>query len=120
MLLSYKGGKTGKQYSFVVGYFPWDDGDVIVSSTANWPKVVGTAQDVRVLIKGQWFTAHPTAIKEAEQKADVLSEFARRNGPRAAKGLMLGLPGDRRPDRQKLLAAAAKTTLVRFSLTAAT
>ena len=67
MLLSYKGGKTGKQYSFVVGYFPWDDGDVVVSSTANWPKVVGTAQDVRVLIKGQWFTAHPTAIKEAEQ-----------------------------------------------------
>ena len=120
MLLSYKGGKTGKQYSFVVGYFPWDDGDVIVSSTANWPKVVGTARDVRVLIKGQRITAQPTAIKEPEQKTDVLGEFARRNGPRAAKGLMLGLPGDRRPDRQQLLAAAAKTTLVRFSLTAAT
>ena len=30
------------------------------------------------------------------------------------------LPGDRQPDKQQLLAAAAKTTLVRFSLTVAT
>ena len=38
----------------------------------------------------------------------------------APKGWMLGLPGDRQPDKQQLLAAAAKTTLVRFSLTVAT
>ncbi len=120
MLLRYEGGKTGKQYSFAIGYFPWDDGDVIVSSTANWPRTIGSARDVQVLIKGQWFAAHPMAIKEADQKADVLQEFAKRNGPRAAKGLMLGLPGDRQPDRQQLLAAAAKTTLVRFSLTTPT
>ena len=44
MLLDYTGGKTGKQYSFAVGYFPWDDGDVIVSSTAHWPKVMGAAE----------------------------------------------------------------------------
>ncbi len=120
MLLRYVGGKSGKRYSFAIGYFPWDDGDVIVSSTANWPKAIGSARDVQVLIKGQWFAAHPIAIREADQKADVLNEFARRNGPRAAKGLMLGLPGDRQPDREQLLAAAAKTTLVRFSLTAPT
>jgi len=33
-------------------------------------------------------------------------------------GLMLGPPGGRQPDRQQLLAAAVKTTLVRFSLAA--
>jgi hypothetical protein len=117
MLLRYEGGKTGKQYSFAIGYFAWDDDDVIASSTANWPRAIGNARDVHVLIKGKWFAAHPVAIKEADQKADLLGEFARRNGPRAAKGLMLGLPGDRQPDRRQLLAAAAMTTLVRFSLT---
>jgi hypothetical protein len=119
MLLNYTGGKTGKSYSFAIGYFPWDDGDVIVSSSAKWPKTIGSARDVRVLIKRRWFAAQPTPIKDAEAKADLLGEFARRNGPKAAKGLMLGLPGDRQPDRQELLDAAAKTTLVRLSLTPA-
>jgi hypothetical protein len=117
MLLNYTGGKTGKQYSFAIGYFPWDEGDVIVSSTATWPGAIGSARDIRVLIKGRWLPARPVVIKEAGPKADMLGEFAMRNGPRAAKGLMLGLPGDRQPDRHELLAAAAKTTLVRFSLT---
>ena len=116
MLLSYTGGKTGKPYAFAIGYFPWDDGDVLVSSSANWPKTLGNARDVRLLIRGQRFTAKPTVIKEAEQKADVLGEFVRRNGAQAAKGLMLGLPGDRQPDRQQLLEAGAKTTFVRFAL----
>jgi hypothetical protein len=116
MLLSYTGGKTGNQYSFTVGYFPWDDGDVIVSSSANWPKTIGGAKNVRVLIKRRWLEARPTAITQLEQKADVLCDFAKRNGPRAAKGLMLGLPGDRQPDRQQLLDAAAKTTIVRLAL----
>lgn len=116
MLLSYSGGKTGKQYCFTVGYFPWDDGDVIVSSSANWPKTIGSAKNVRVLIKRRWFEARPTVIGQLEQKADVLGDFAMRNGPRAAKGLMLGLPGDRQPDRQQLLDAAARTTIVRLAL----
>ena len=83
MLLSYTGGKTGNHYAFAVGYFPWDDGDVLVSSSANWPKTLGNARDVHLLIKGQWCTAKPTVIKEAEQKADVLGEFVRRNGDAA-------------------------------------
>ena len=32
---------------------------------------------------------------------------------------MLGLPGDRQPERTELLDSAAKTTLVRFALTPA-
>jgi hypothetical protein len=116
MLLSYTGGKTGNQYTFATGYFPWDGGDVLVSSSANWPKRLAKARDVRLLIKGQWFIAQPWVISEPEQKADVLGEFVRRKGVKAAKGLMLGLPGDRQPDRQPLLEAGAKTTFVRFAL----
>jgi hypothetical protein len=52
----YTGGKTGKRYTFAVGYFPWDSGDVLVSSSASWPKTIGNAHDVRLLIKGQWYS----------------------------------------------------------------
>lgn len=116
MLLSYVGGKTGRKYVFAVGYFPWDAGDVLMLSSANWPRTIDRANNIQVLIKRRWFNAEPTVIRQDDQKADIIGEFARRNGPKAAKGLMLGLPGDRRPDRQELLAAAAKTTLVRFAL----
>ena len=117
MLLSYVGGKTGQAYTFALGYFPWDDGDVVAFSSANWPKTIARARSVRVLLEGRWFAAEPTAITDADQKCDLLGEFARRNGPKAAKGLMIGLPGDRQPSREQLLAAASKTTIVRFALT---
>lgn len=116
MLLSYVGGKTGSKYVFAIGYFPWDNGDVLALSSANWPKSLDSANDIQVLIKRRWLKAEPTVIRHDDQKADILGEFARRNGPKAAKGLMLGLPADRQPDRQELLAAAAKTTLVRFAV----
>lgn len=116
MLLSYVGGKTGRKYTFAIGYFPWDNGDVLAMSSANWPKAITSADDVQVLIKRRWLHAEPTVIRQDDQKADILGEFARRNGPEAAKGLRLGLPADRQPDRQELLTAAAKTTLVRFCL----
>jgi hypothetical protein len=41
MLLNYTGGKTGNQYAFTIGYFAWDDGDVLVSSSAKWPAMYG-------------------------------------------------------------------------------
>ncbi|OBK34913.1 hypothetical protein A5658_09955 [Mycobacterium sp. 1245111.1] len=117
MLLNYVGGKSGQAYTFALGYFPWDDGTVVAFSSANWPKTIARARNVRVLLEGRWFAAEPTAITDPDQKCDLLGEFARRNGPKAARGLMIGLPGDRQPSREELLAAASKTTIVRFALT---
>jgi hypothetical protein len=116
MLLEYTGGKTGRHYIFPVGYFPWDGGEVLAFSTRGWPARIGGAPAVRLLIRGRWHDAVPTVISDQSDKAGVLAEFARRNGPRAARGLMLGLSGDRQPSREELLAAAAKTTITRFAL----
>jgi len=117
MLVSYVGAKTGKAYTFAVGYFGWHDGDILAFSSANWPNALRSAKDVRVLVKGRWSAAEPTVVTQTQQKADTLQEFARCKVPRAAKGLMLGLPDDRQPNRQELLDAAAKTTIVSFNLT---
>jgi hypothetical protein len=71
-------------------------------------------------MKRRWLAAQPTVIGESEQKAEVLGEFARRNRPKAGKWLMLGPPGDRQPNRQEPLDAAAKTTIARLALSAET
>jgi hypothetical protein len=118
MLLEYTGAKTGTRYSFPVGYFPWDDGDVLVFSSANWPRTLDRARDVRVLIKGRWFTAAPTVIGPAERRADLLAEFAKRYGAKAAGRAMRNVPNDREPTRDELLDAANGTSLVHLALTA--
>jgi len=117
MLLDYTGGTTGRRYTFPIGYFPWDGGDVLAFSTGRWPAHLRAARSVRLLIRGRWHVAVPAVTSDQGGKADLLAEFARRNGPRAARGLMLGLPGDHQPTRQEMLAAAAKTTITRFALT---
>ena len=58
-----------------------------------------------------------TTAQAPPAQAALLAEFARRKGRRAAKGLMLGRPGDRQPTREETRAAAAKTTITRFTLT---
>ncbi len=115
MLLDYAGGKTGRHYSFPVGYFGWNGGDVLAFSTQRWPARIRGARAVRVLIRGRWHDARPTVISGQQDKVALLAEIARRKGARAAKGLMLGLPGDRQPTREEMLAAAAKTTITRFT-----
>jgi hypothetical protein len=117
MLLDYTGGTTGRHYSFPVGYFGWDSGDVLAFSSQRWPARIAAARAVRVLIRGRWHDARPAVISAQQDKATLLAEFAPRKGTRAARGLMLGLPGDRQPTREETLAAAARTTITRFTLT---
>jgi hypothetical protein len=114
MLLNYTGGKTGNQY-FTIGYFAWDDGDVLVSSSVKWPKTFGNARDVRLLIKGQWFTP-----ADGDQGARTEGGCSRRVRPTQRSSGRQGL--DARPAGRPsagsptVLEAGAKTTFIRFAL----
>src|SRR5271168_3347867 len=73
MLLEYTGKKTGRRYAFPIGYFPWDDGDVLsFSSLRGWPAVIEGAPNIRILVRGQWSDAEPTVTTDREEKADFL------------------------------------------------
>ncbi len=118
MLLTYNGRKSGREYTIPIGYFDWDPGTVLaMSSQLGWIPSMRSGPTVRLRIRGREHSAVPTVIEEDTQVAAVLREFVNRTGPKAAKGLMLGLPGDRQPTDEEVLAAAAKTRLVRFRLT---
>lgn len=119
MLLTYHGRKTGREYTVPIGYFDWDPGTVLaMSSHLGWIPSMRDRPTVHLRIRGRDRSAVPTIIEGTTEIAAVLAEFARRKGPKAAKGLMLGLPGDRQPTDRELHTAAAKTRLVRFRLTA--
>ena len=53
MVLDYTGGRSGKHYSFPIGYFTWGDDEVLAFSSRNWPKALRTADGIRLLIRGE-------------------------------------------------------------------
>jgi len=114
MVLSYTGGRSGHSYSFPIGYFDWDAGEVISFSSRKWPFGLAGARDLELQIRGTSQPARPDVTRDPKEKSDLLREFAERKGPRTARRLMLGLPGDRPPTQQELDDAATKTTIVRF------
>ena|SRR5664280_3655351 len=116
MMLDYTGGRSGHSYSFPIGYFTWDDDEVLAFSSRSWPKALRTAEGIHLLIKGESHDATADVVSAHDDKTRLLAEFARRKGPRTAKRLMLGLSGDRQPSTVELESAADKTTIVRFTL----
>ncbi|MEV8548043.1 hypothetical protein [Streptomyces sp. NPDC051572] len=117
MLLTYNGHRTGREFTVPVGYFDWDPGTVLaMSSQLGWIPSLRGGSPVRLRIRGVVQSAVPTVIEDTARVASLLGEFVDREGAKAAKGLMLGLPGDRRPTDDELRTAAARTRLVRFRL----
>ncbi|MDX3162625.1 hypothetical protein QBA74_22465 [Streptomyces scabiei] len=117
MLLTYNGHRTGREFTVPIGYFDWDPGTVLaMSSQLGWIPSMRQGSAVRLRIRGQDHGAVPTVVEDPEEVAALLAEFGRRKGPKAAKGLMLGLPGDRQPTGDELRTAAAKTRFVCFRM----
>ncbi|MFF5010521.1 hypothetical protein ACFY3G_47965 [Streptomyces phaeochromogenes] len=117
MLLTYNGHRTGREFTVPIGYFGWDPGTVLaMSSQLGWIPSLRGGSPVRLRIRGEVHEAVPTVIEDTPEVAALLGEFVDRKGAKAAKGLMLGLPGDRRPTDDELGTAAARTRLVLFRL----
>jgi hypothetical protein len=114
MVLTYTGPRTGRRFSFPIGYFGWDDDEVLSFTSRSWPTDLARATDVQLRIKGKMVSATPIVVQAQDDKVELLRTFAHRHGPRAAKRLQLDLPGDRQPRDDELVAAAANTTIIRF------
>lgn len=114
MVLTYTGGRSGRRYSFPIGYFSWDDHEVLAFSSRSWPKALPGAKNIHLIIRGISYPADVTVVSEHDRKMELLAEFAREKGPRTAKRLMLGLPRDRLPSSAELDSASDQTTIVRF------
>ncbi len=114
MLLEYVGSRSGSTYTTPVGYFAWDDGDLVSFSSSGWWRSLRDGRPVRLLVRGRWRGAVPTVQEDLGARADLLGEFVRRFGPRLARRFYLGLPRDRAPTREEELRAATSLAVVRF------
>lgn len=115
MLLSYRGRRSGREYEIPIGYFAWDDG-VLALSSRRWWINLREEQQVTLLIRRQRYDASATVYDAHAEVAACLQQFVERFGPKAARGLLLGLPGDREPTVEELARAAARTAVIKFQL----
>jgi hypothetical protein len=116
MLITTVGRKTGKPYTFPIGYFVWDRDELMSFSSARWWTNVRDGTPVTLLLKGRRVRAVPTVIEKRDEVIDTLEEFIRRLGLRAARRLPIGLPRDREPTRDDLRAAPQGIALIHFEI----
>ena len=109
VLLTYTGRKTGRQYTIPIGYFAWEEGELMSFSSARWWTNLRSSPPVTLLLKGHRVQAIPTVI-------DTLEEFIKRLGPRAARRLPIGLPRDREPTRDDLRNVPRGIALIHFRI----
>jgi hypothetical protein len=115
MLLEYTGRRSGRRISVPVGWFPWDDGDVLAMSTRRtWVVNLLDGRPVRLCLRGRWVTATPTVLDDVDRRVDLLAEMERRWGPKRVAGLRLGLPADRPAAPAERATAARRGNFVRF------
>ncbi len=71
MLLVYRGRRSGRMYTFPVGYFTWGDDQVIAFSSARWWVNLRDGRTVRLLLRGRWQTARPVVAETLEAKTKL-------------------------------------------------
>jgi hypothetical protein len=74
----------GHRYRFPLGYFAWDQGEVLSFRSRRWPSALRSARHVELLISGTPHPAIADVISDREEKVALLAEFIRRKGPLVA------------------------------------
>lgn len=116
MLITYTGRQTGTAHTIPIGYFQWDENELMSTSAARWWTNLRDGRPVTLLVRGQRIEAIPTVIEEREAVIQTVEEFIERVGLAAARRIPLGLPTDRAPTREDLRAIPSDRAFIHFKV----
>jgi deazaflavin-dependent oxidoreductase (nitroreductase family) len=115
MLITYRGKKSGKQYSIPVNYIEMDRRLVTISFHQRtwWRNLRGYA-NVELLLRGQKLTARPQVFEDDASVMKYLADCFKVK-PQYAKYLQVRLDSNQNPAMEDLEAAARARVIVLFS-----
>jgi hypothetical protein len=116
MLITYKGRQTGKAYTIPIGYFKWDENELMSTSAARWWKNLRDGKPVTLFVQGQRVEAIPTVIEEREAVIQTVEEFIKRVGLASARRIPLGLPTNREPTVEDLRLIPTDRAFIHFKI----
>jgi hypothetical protein len=117
ILLSFKGRKSGKEYTFPVGYQREGDELKVISPRGWWKNLRGGNVPVTVLLKGQAHSGTAEAFHGNEQVVDAFHSFVQKN-PSLIRMYHMERDANGQAKHESVLQAARHIALVRIRLTA--
>jgi hypothetical protein len=106
-ILSFRGRKSGKQFSTPVAYHRLDEKSILVMTRSPWWKNLRNGESVKLRLQGRDYQAHPEVIEDNSVVWDYISLFLKEhNNPRRV-GIMLSedaTPEEIRKEASDLLA----------------
>jgi hypothetical protein len=116
ILLSFKGRKSGKLYTILVGY--QREGNVIevISPRGWWKNLRGENTSVTVLLKGQWRSGIAEAFHGDETVATGYLRFMQKS-PALIRMYHIERDAHSQPKRESVRQATRNAALVRIRLT---
>jgi uncharacterized protein YbjT (DUF2867 family) len=116
MLLTFRGRRSGDEYTIPVGYWV-RDGKLVVSTHSQWWHNFEGGQPVILRLRGERRRGIATPHPDPETVAEYMQTFIDRNGVDAARRLGIAVDGDREPTREELEAGVEGTVVVEIELT---
>ena len=96
-ILRFRGRKTGRRYSFPVGYHRGPE-SVLTTTDDRWWRNLHPEGPVRILIRRKWFSATAAALPEHDKAIAGITELVAAS-ERYAGWLKVGMESDGTPSR---------------------
>ena len=116
MLLSFKGRKSGKVYTILVGYRRESNVIEVISPRSWWKNLRGENASVTVLLKGQWCSGTAEAFHGDETVATGYLRFIQKS-PALIKMYHIELDTNGQPKLESVRQATQNAALIRIQLT---
>ena len=115
VLLSFRGRKSGKTYTIVVGYRREGDVIEVISPRSWWKNLSGENTSVTVLLKGQWRSGTAEAFHGDEMVAAGYLRFIEKS-PALIRMYHIEQDADGQPKRESVRQATRNAALVHIRL----
>ena len=116
MVLTYRGARSGRTYSFPVGYA--EDGEGLVTFTQfPWWKNFREGRPVSLRLRGREARGTAVAVRDPETVAERLAYYLRRN-PHDGRFFGVRVGRDGRADGEDIARAARRLVMIRTRLEA--
>ena len=114
MVLTFEGARSGRTYSFPVGYA--EDGEGLVTFTRfGWWKNFRKERPVSLRLRGREVRGRAVAVRDPEAVAEHFAHYLRRN-PHDGRFFGVRVGRDGRADPEELARAAGRLVMVRSRL----
>jgi hypothetical protein len=114
MVLTFEGARSGRVYSFPVGYAEDAEGLVTFTRFAWW-KNFREGRPVSLRLRGREMRGTAVAVRDQEQVAERFAYYLRRN-PHDGKYFGVRVDRDGRANPEELVRGAARLVMVRIFL----